>query len=102
MKITEKKIRAVLDGVNDPELNISITDLGLVYDIKLMDKNKVHITMTLTTIGCSLFSQIEVDIKNKLQEIGLKDEDITIELTFDPPWSMEKMSEKAKITLGIM
>lgn len=57
--------------------------------------------MTLTTIGCPLISLIETEIKNKLSELGILEKNIIIELTFDPPWSMEKMSEKAKALLGI-
>ena len=57
--------------------------------------------MTLTTIGCPLFSLIETQIKDKIQELGLKEEDISLELTFDPPWSMEKMSKKGRAMLGI-
>lgn len=100
MKITKKIILSKLTEVMDPELNISIVDLGLVYDAKLV-KNKVKIIMTLTTIGCPLFSLIETQVKDKIKELGLKDENISLELTFDPPWSMEKMSKKARAMLGI-
>ena len=99
-KINEKQIKDKLTEVMDPELNISIVDLGLVYEVKLI-KNKLKITMTLTTIGCPLFSLIETQIKDKIKELGLKDEDISLELTFDPPWSMEKMSKKGRAILGI-
>ena|SRR3990167_10652174 len=100
VKLTAKQIKTKLTEVMDPELNISIVDLGLVYDTKLV-KNKVKIIMTLTTIGCPLFSLIETQVKDKIKELGVKDEDISLELTFDPPWSMEKMSKKAKAMLGI-
>ncbi len=99
-KIDEKAVMKKLEEVMDPEINISIVDLGLIYAVKL-DKTKVTITMTLTTIGCPLISLIEGDIKAKLKEIGFIEEDVIIDLTFDPPWSMEKMSEKAKAILGI-
>ncbi len=99
-KISEKQIKNKLSEVMDPELNISIVDLGLVYGVKLI-KSKLKITMTLTTIGCPLFSLIETQIKDKIKELGLKDEDISLELTFDPPWSMEKMSKKGRAMLGI-
>lgn len=89
-----------LEEVMDPEINISIVDLGLIYGIKI-DGKKVIITMTLTTIGCPLISLIEGDIKAKLKEIGIAEEDVVIDLTFDPPWSMEKMTERAKAMLGI-
>lgn len=100
MNFTKKDILKKLEEVLDPELNISIIDLGLIYDIKIK-KNKIKIIMTLTTIGCPLISIIEEDIKNKISELNFKKENIEIELTFDPPWSIEKMSEKGKAILGI-
>lgn len=100
MKLTVKKINSVLFNVMDPELHISIADMGLIYKVSLQ-KDKVKILMTLTTIGCPLISTIEEDIKNQLENIGVKRKNITIDLTFDPPWTMEKMSKKAKAKLGI-
>jgi metal-sulfur cluster biosynthetic enzyme len=99
-KIGEKEVMKKLQEVMDPEINISIVDLGLIYGVKTMDK-KVLITMTLTTIGCPLISLIEGDIKAKLKEIGYDEGQVVIDLTFDPPWSMEKMTERAKAILGI-
>ena len=93
-----EKIRGKLCKVIDPELNISIIDLGLVYDIKIKD-GIPYIKMTLTTIGCPLFSVIEKEVKEKIKELGYKD--VNIELTFDPPWTMDMLSEKAKAILGI-
>lgn len=100
MTLNNKIIFNKLSEVMDPELNISIVDLGLVYDTKIT-KNKIKVIMTLTTIGCPLFSLIETQVKDKIKELGIKENDITLELTFDPPWSMEKMSKKAKAMLGI-
>jgi metal-sulfur cluster biosynthetic enzyme len=100
MNINKNIVKKQLVQVLDPELGISIVDLGLIYKIEIK-KNKVKIVMTLTTIGCPLFSLIEQEIKNKLIELGLKEEDIVLELTFEPPWSVERMSKKAKAMLGI-
>lgn len=100
MKITKKQVKNILQEVLDPELNISIVDLGLVYDVKI-EKEKITIVMTLTTIGCPLISLIEKEIKDKVKDLGVSEENIFVELTFDPPWSMEKISEKAKAMLGI-
>lgn len=94
-----KKVYDSLGTVMDPELHLSITDLGLVYDVQISPEKKVQITMTLTTLGCPLFPLIEQDIHNKLFQAGFSD--ATVTLTFDPPWSMERMSERAKATLGI-
>ena len=84
----------------DPELDISIIDLGLVYEVSIM-KNKVHIKMTLTSLGCPLFDTIQEEIHHKLTQLGIDKKNIKIELTFDPPWSMDLMTEKAKAMLGI-
>jgi metal-sulfur cluster biosynthetic enzyme len=101
VKSKEEQIYAQLEKVMDPELNLSVVDMGLIYEVKEIKNNQVEIVMTLTTIGCPLFSVIESDIKNRVQELGYKEENIEIELVFDPPWTMDKMSESAKAMLGI-
>ncbi len=100
MTLNKKLILSKLTEVMDPELNISIVDLGLVYNVKIT-KNKVHVIMTLTTIGCPLFATIEAQVKDKIKELGVNEKDVTLELTFDPPWSMEQMSKKGRAMLGI-
>lgn len=95
----EDEIRLKLEEVIDPELFISIVDLGLIYNIEVKNNN-AYITMTLTTLGCPLFYTIEKDIKDKLSEIK-EIKGSHIELVFDPPWSMERLSEKAKAIMGI-
>ena len=99
-KITKSAVVKKLSSVIDPELNISIVDLGLVYDVKTKN-NSIKIKMTLTTMGCPLFSIIESEIKSKLKELGFKEDEIEIELTFDPPWSIERMSPAARAILGL-
>ncbi len=113
--ITKQEIENALMDVIDPELGVSIVDLGLVYEIKVNTAtpeksgtpaesgkfSKVHIVMTLTTLGCPLFNVIETDMKTRIKSLGVNEEDIEIELVFDPPWSMERMSESAKAMLGI-
>ncbi len=100
-KITKKQIKDKLSEVIDPELNISIIDLGLVYQVKVNKDDQVTIIMTLTTIGCPLISIIEQEIKNKLGELDIDSDKVKVELTFDPPWSMEMISERGKALLGI-
>lgn len=99
MQITEKKVRYYLNQVMDPELHMSIVDLGLIYQIKIDKNNSIELKMTLTSIGCPLFDTIEEDIRKKLKL--LKPKKIEIELTFDPPWSMDRMTERGKALLGI-
>ncbi len=99
--ITKQQIEKILDDIPDPEIGISIFSLGLVYDVEVDPKNNVRILMTLTSIGCPLFDQIEAPIRDqvgKLKGIGV----ITIDLTFEPPWSPDKMSEEAKMQLGFL
>lgn len=92
----QEKLKLVLD----PELGISIWELGLVYEIIVGKEGICTITMTLTTIGCPLFAQIQKEIEDRVMEIPAIDE-VKINLVFDPPWSVEKMSEDAKIRLGL-
>jgi len=99
--INKKNILNALKQVLDPEINISIVDLGLIYDVKINKKNEVLIKMTLTSFGCPLFPLIENEIKDKLIKLGFSKEKIKIELTFDPPWDINKMSKKARQFLGI-
>ena len=95
--MSKKKILDILKTVNDPEVGISVVDLGLVYDVK--EKNGVvELTMTLTTPGCPLLMFIEQDIIDRLKKEGFKE--VHINWTFDPPWSPERMSKKAKKLLG--
>jgi metal-sulfur cluster biosynthetic enzyme len=98
--VTQKQIEEVLATIPDPEIGVSLWDLGLIYEIKI-DKTTgtVSVKMTLTTIGCPLFSLIADPIK---KEVGKLDgvTKVLVELTFEPPWNMERMSEKAKAQLG--
>lgn len=92
----EDKLKLVLD----PELGISIWDLGLIYETTISKAGVCTITMTLTTIGCPLFGVIQKEIEDKVMEVdGI--EDVKIDLTFDPPWTPEKMTEESKIRLGL-
>ena len=97
--ITKETLINQLRNVPDPELGISIVDLGLVYDAKIDNKGNVEVLMTLTTMGCPLFDSIADPVRSELKKLkGVKD--VNVELTFEPPWSPEKMSEEAKIKLG--
>lgn len=97
---TSEQILDKLNDVMDPELNMSITDLGLVYNVDVKN-GKAHILMTLTSLGCPLFDSIQDEIYHNMEIIGLPQDSVEIELTFDPPWSIDRMSERAKAMLGI-
>jgi metal-sulfur cluster biosynthetic enzyme len=99
-KNLEQKVKDKLKLVLDPELGVSILDLGLIYAVHVSKEGVCAITMTLTTIGCPLFAQIQKEIENRVMEIPEINE-VKIELTFDPPWAIDKMTEEAKIQLGL-
>ncbi len=89
-----------LSTVQDPELHLPITEMGLIYGAEIDKKGLAKITMTLTTIGCPLIDVIQDDIKAALKNItGVKD--ISIEITFEPPWNPDMMSEEARIEVGL-
>ncbi len=95
------QIEAALRTVFDPEIPVNIFDLGLVYDIKIGDKGDVKITMTLTAPACPAAGDIVRDVQEKVEE--LPDVlDCHVQLTFDPPWSKENMTEEAKLELGFL
>jgi metal-sulfur cluster biosynthetic enzyme len=84
--------------VEDPELGMDIVELGLVYDVEV-EGPKVHVTFTLTSMGCPVGPMIEQQINETVAGMdGV--EEVTPELTWSPPWSPEKMSEDAKFVLG--
>ena len=96
--LTAQTVRKKLSRVIDPELQINIVDLGLVYDIKVQ-KGVVKILMTLTTPGCPLSGIFEELIQHALRDAeGFSK--LSVELTFDPPWTPELMSDEAKADLG--
>ncbi|HEV3413991.1 MAG TPA: iron-sulfur cluster assembly protein [Puia sp.] len=95
------KIEAALRTVFDPEIPVNIFDLGLVYEIKVVDNGNVKITMTLTAPACPAAGDILHDVQMKVEEIeGVMD--CHVQLTFDPPWNKEMMTEEAKLELGFL
>lgn len=95
----DARIEEALKTVLDPELGISIVDLGLVYGVSVTKTGKAKVTMTLTTMGCPLFGVIEAQIEEALMTIP-EINDVKTEITFDPPWDASKMTEAAKAQLG--
>jgi metal-sulfur cluster biosynthetic enzyme len=87
-----------LRAVEDPELGMDIVELGLLYDVEV-EGPKVHVEYTLTSMGCPVGPMIEQQIEEIVADMPDVDE-VDAELTWDPPWSPEKMSEDAKFILG--
>jgi metal-sulfur cluster biosynthetic enzyme len=98
MAINKKQIIDVLKQCFDPEIPVNLWSLGLIYDINI-DEPNVVITMSLTTPGCGMAQMMAEDIKTKVTSLnGI--EETTVEVTFDPPWKPEMMSNEAKEKLG--
>ena len=101
--VNEDIVVDVLKQCYDPEIPIDLWSLGLIYNINISEaadnKSDIHIIMTLTTPGCSMGQHMADDIKSKLE--STKDiNEATVEVTFDPPWEPEMMSNEARIKLG--
>jgi FeS assembly SUF system protein len=89
-----------ISKVFDPEIPINIYELGLIYDMDVDSASNVYIRMTLTAPGCPSAQQIPLDVERRVREVaGLND--VKVEVVWDPPWTKERMSDAAKLTLGI-
>ncbi len=95
----EEDVREQLKNVIDPELDINIVDLGLIYEVDVDEENNVDILMTLTTPGCPLHGVFDEMVKKEVGKLGEVGE-IDVELTFEPRWSPDEMSDEAKDELG--
>lgn len=100
--VTKKQIEDVLKTIPDPEIGVSLWDLGLIYGITMDKKTQiVTIQMTLTTIGCPLFNLISEPIKMEVGKLeGVRG--VEVDLTFDPPWNADRMTDNAKKQLGFI
>jgi metal-sulfur cluster biosynthetic enzyme len=95
---TKEEVVEALRQVEDPELGMDIVELGLMYDVEV-EGPKVHVTYTLTSIGCPVGPMIQEQIQEFAAQVpGV--EEVDAELTWDPPWSPERMSDDAKFILG--
>ena len=96
-----EKIVEVLKTIYDPEIPVDIYELGLVYDVFVNEDFDVKILMTLTSPNCPVAESLPMEVKAKVQSIDEVHETI-VELTFDPPWNQDMMSEVAKLELGFL
>ncbi len=95
----EMKVVEVLKTVYDPEIPVDIYELGLIYSIKINDDRSVDIVMTLTSPACPVAGTLPGDVETKVKMLP-DVTDVRMELTFEPPWDKDKMSEVAKFELG--
>ncbi len=99
-RITKAQVYERLRTVTDPELNIDIVSLGLIYDVKPGKTGLVRVEMTLTTPGCPLAPVIDRMVKEALEPLGVKG--VEIDLIWDPPWTKDMMSEEGRLRLGMV
>lgn len=96
-----EKIVKVLKTIFDPEIPVDIYELGLIYDVFVNEDYDVKILMTLTTPNCPVAETLPLEVEEKVK--SLKDvKDAKVEITFDPPWTQDLMSEEAKLELGML
>lgn len=96
-----EKIVKVLKTIYDPEIPVDIYELGLIYDVFVNEDFEVKILMTLTTPNCPVAETLPREVEDKVKSIKLV-KDAEVEITFDPPWGQELMSEEAKLELGML
>jgi len=95
------KIVKVIKTIYDPEIPVDIYELGLIYDVLINENNDVKIIMTLTTPNCPVADSLPLEVESKVKLIEEVNE-AKVELTFDPPWNRDLMSEEAKLELGFL
>lgn len=96
-----EKIVGVLKTIYDPEIPVDIYELGLIYDVFVNEDNDVKILMTLTSPNCPVAETLPVEVEEKVKSLDALN-DVEVEITFDPPWTQELMSEEAKLELGML
>ena len=99
-ELKEEVIKAIKQ-VYDPEIPVDVFELGLIYEIKVFPVNNIFVLMTLTSPSCPSAGSLPGEIEQKIREVpGVND--VSLELTFDPPYSTEMMSDEAKLELGFL
>ncbi|TRO67223.1 iron-sulfur cluster assembly protein [Christiangramia sabulilitoris] len=96
-----EKIVTVLKTIYDPEIPVDIYELGLIYDVMVSTDYDVKVLMTLTTPNCPVAETLPLEVEEKVKSLDMV-KDAEVEITFDPPWSQDLMSEGAKLELGLL
>ncbi len=107
MKYTDEKIAEIgeniivaLKTVYDPEIPVDIYELGLIYDVQISDEGEVKVIMTLTTPNCPVAESLPAEVRERVTEVEDVKE-VDLELTFEPSWNKDMMSEEARFELGM-
>jgi FeS assembly SUF system protein len=96
-----EKIVKVHKSIYDPEIPVDIYELGLIYDVLVNEDNEVKILMTLTSPNCPVAETLPVEVEEKVKSLNAI-KDAEVEITFDPPWTKDLMSDEAKLELGML
>ena len=96
-----EKIVGVLKTIFDPEIPVDIYELGLIYDVFVNEDFEVKILMTLTSPNCPVAETLPLEVVEKVKSID-EVKNAEVEITFDPPWTKDIMSEEAKLELGML
>ena len=100
-EVLGEKIVRVLKTIYDPEIPVDIYELGLIYDVMVNEDEEVKILMTLTTPNCPVAESLPMEVEEKVKSMD-EVKDCEVEITFDPPWTQDLMSEEAKLELGML
>ena len=96
-----EKIVKELKSIFDPEIPVDIYELGLIYDVFVNEDNEVKILMTLTTPNCPVAETLPLEVEEKVKSLD-EVKNAEVEITFDPPWTQDLMSDEAKLELGML
>ena len=100
VKPLRERVIDMIKTCYDPEIPVDIYELGLIYEVKIIEGNDVHVKMTLTSPACPVAESLPLEVEQKIKSIPDVN-DAKVELTFDPPWDKDMMSEEARMELGM-
>ncbi|MFC1526756.1 iron-sulfur cluster assembly protein [Candidatus Latescibacterota bacterium] len=98
----EAQVVEVIRTCYDPEIPVDIYELGLIYAISVNDEKAVTVTMTLTSPMCPVAGSLPPEVRQKIRDGVTEASEVTVDLVWDPPWSVDRMSEAAKLQLGML
>jgi len=100
IKKTEALIIEKLKEVYDPEIPVNVYEIGLIYEINVKEDGRAHILMTLTSPNCPVAEILPMEIREKAEEVE-EIKEVEVELTFEPPWTMDMLTDEARLELGM-
>ena len=95
------RVIEVLNTIYDPEIPVNIWELGFIYKLEVNENNDVYILMTLTAPNCTVAESLPMEVQTRVQMIPGVNK-VVVDVTFDPPWTMDRMTDAAKMELGLL